>query len=226
MSAKLGKVRRRRLSAADRRERILQGATEVFAQRGYLEATMAEIAAAAGVTPGLIYNHFASKAELQIEVLERQNEQLIAFVGAAVATAPEDPAQRMRAGVDAFFAFVEQHHHAWRILFRDPPTDPAVAAAYRDLGDRATQAIALFLRTSAPPALLDAPDAEQRAEMFAQLLKTAQNGLADWWYERRDIPREVIVDRVLEFCWLGLDRVAHGERINPQPPPEASTTVE
>jgi hypothetical protein len=88
-----------------------------------------------------------------------------------------------------------------------------VAAAYRNLGGRATQAIALFIRTSAPPALLDAPDAAQRAEMFAQLLKTAQNGLAYWWYEHREIPRDVIVDRVLEFCWLGLDRIARGERI-------------
>ena len=187
---------------------------EVFAERGYQEASMAEIAAAAGVTPGLIYNHFASKAELQIELLERHTDELLAFVAGAVETAPDDPAQRLRAGVDAFFAFVEQHTYAWRMIFRDPPIDPAVATAYRDLGERATQAIALFIRTSAPPALLDVADAAQRAEMFAQLLKTAQNGLAYWWYEHRDVPREVIVDRVLEFCWLGLDRIAHGERIN------------
>jgi len=188
---------------------------EVFAERGYQEASMTEIAAAAGITPGLIYNHFASKAELQIELLERNTDELLAFVAAAVGAAPDDSAQRLRVGVDAFFAFVEQHTYAWRIIFRDPPTDPAVAAAYRKLGERATQAIALFIQTSAPRALIDVPDAAQRIEMFAQLLKTAQNGLAYWWYEHRHISREVIVDRVLEFCWLGLERVAHGERIDP-----------
>lgn len=137
---------------------------------------------------------------------------MLVAVGSAVAAAPDDREQRLRAGIDAFFAFVEQQGFAWWLLFRDPPTDPSIAGTYGRLQQTATLGIAAFLRESAPPALLERPDAERDLEMFAQLLRTAQNGLAAWWYERRDVPRDVVVDRVVEFCWLGLERVSQGER--------------
>lgn len=203
---------RRRLPAGERREQILRAAMEVFAERGYQEASMAEIARMAGITPAVIYDHFSSKAELQITLLERQTEELIAFVGAAVAADFEDTAARMRAGVDAFFEFVEEHPYAWRMLFRDPPTDPAIVSTYRRIHQQATAGIAVFLRASAPGALLEDPQAERDLEMFAEMLKMAQNGLAVWWYEHRDVPRRELVERVLEFCWIGFERIAAGER--------------
>ena len=205
---------RRRLRAEERREQILGAAMEVFAERGYQEASVAEIAREAGITPAVIYDHFASKAELQITLLEAQTGELLAFVGSAVAGEFEDTAARIRAGVNAFFTFVEEHPYAWRMLFRDPPTDPAILSTYRRIHSQATAGIAVFLRASAPDALLEGDDAERDLEMFAEMLKMAQNGLAVWWYEHRDVPRAVLVDRVLEFCWAGLERLSAGERIS------------
>jgi len=203
---------RRRLSAGERREQILRAAMAVFAERGYQEASMVEIARAAGITPAVIYDHFASKAELQITLLERQTEELLNFVGTAVAEDFEDTAQRIRVGVDAFFTFVEENPYAWRMLFRDPPTDPAILSTYRRIHQQATAGIALFLRAGAPPALLGEPQADRDLEMFAEMLKMAQNGLAVWWYDHREVPRSELVDRVLEFCWIGMERFAAGER--------------
>jgi AcrR family transcriptional regulator len=206
---------RRRLSAEERREHILRAGMEVFAERGYQEASIVEIARAAGITPAVIYDHFGSKAELQITLLEHQTEELLTFVGAAVAGDFDDMAERFRVGVDAFFGFVEEHPYAWRMLFRDPPTDRAILSTYRRIHQHATTGIALFLRASAPPGLLKSPDAERDLEMFAEMLKMAQNGLAVWWYEHREVPRRELVDRVLEFAWIGLERIAAGERIQP-----------
>jgi AcrR family transcriptional regulator len=203
---------RRRLSAEERREQILRAAMEVFAERGYQEASMIEIARAAGITPAVIYDHFASKAELQINLLERQTGELLTFVGAAVAGEFKDTTERIRVGVDAFFIFVEENPYAWRMLFRDPPTDPAILSTYRRIHSQATAGIAHFLKASAPPALLEDPQAERDLEMFAEMLKMAQNGLAVWWYDHRDVSRRELVDRVLEFCWIGLERLAAGER--------------
>jgi AcrR family transcriptional regulator len=208
-----GSKTRTRLPAAERRARILESAKQVFADRGYHEASIGEISKAAGISPAVVYDHFDSKAELQIILLERETEELLGFVGAAVQAAPEALPERMRAGVDAFFVFVEEHTYAWRMLFRDPPTDPAVTASYHKIHVMATGGIALFLRASAPEELLAHPDSDRDLEMFAQLLKMAQNGLASWWWEHPDVPREVLVDRMLEFCWIGLERVAGGERI-------------
>jgi AcrR family transcriptional regulator len=206
---------RQRLSAEQRREHILRAGMEVFAERGYQEASMIEIARAAGITPAVIYDHFASKAELQITLLERQTEELLTFVGSAVAGEFDETAERIRVGVDAFFTFVEEHPYAWRMLFRDPPTDPAILSTYRRIHQQATAGIALFLRASAPPDLVNRADADRDLEMFAEMLKMAQNGLAVWWYEHRDVPRRELVDRVLEFCWLGFERIAAGERLRP-----------
>jgi AcrR family transcriptional regulator len=204
--------RRTRLRGEERRERILDAATQLFAERGYSEASIAEIARTAGITAAVIYDHFPSKAELHLTLLEAQAEALMSAVGSALASAPEEPEARLRSGVDAFFEFVEQRGFAWWLLFRDPPSDPDVAAAYDRIQGSATAGIAEFIRAATPPSLLDDPHADRDLEMFAQLLRTAQNGLAAWWYEHPEVPRAVVVDRVIEFVWLGLERVAAGER--------------
>ena len=205
-------TQRRRISAGERRTRILEGALQVFARRGYEGASMVAIAEAAGITPAVIYDHFSSKAELHVTLLETQAAKLMTAVGAALGDGPGELSQRMRAGVDAFFAFVEQQNFAWWLLFRDPPSDPAIAEVYMRIQSDATSGIAAMLREWAPPGLLDQPDADRDLEMFAQLLRTAQNGLAAWWYEHPHTPREALVDRVMEFAWLGLDRVSSGQR--------------
>jgi AcrR family transcriptional regulator len=201
---------RRRLAAAERRELILSGAMRVFAEHGYEGASLVEIAEAAGITPAVIYDHFPSKAALQIELLEAQTAELLAHVGAALQQAPEDPAERMRVGVDAFFGYVETHRFTWRMLFRDPPSDPEVAAAYQRLELQATTGIAAFIEAGAGDALSAHPNPDRAVQIFAEALKAAQNGLAAWWYEHPEVPREEIVERLLEFCWIGLERVAKG----------------
>lgn len=186
------------------------GAMELFAERGYEGASMGEIAGAAGITPAVIYDHFTAKSELAIELLEQQTEALLRFVAEALGEAPERPEARMRIGVDAFFRYVEEHRFAWRLLFRDPPSDPGVAAAYRRLNGRATAAIAVFIEMGADGALAAYEQPDRAAEMFAEALKAAQNGLASWWYEHPEVPRAEVVERLLELCWVGLGRIARG----------------
>lgn len=201
-----------RLSGEQRRRRILDGAMEVFAERGYHDASMVEIARRAGITPAVIYDHFTSKAELHNLLVDEKIDEILAFVSGRSFGASEDPALRLAAGVEAFFTYVETHPFAWRLIFRDPPADPEIGEAHARAQQRATDGIAAMLEAGAPAAMLGDRDDHLRAQIFAQLLKTAQNGLAAWWYEHREVPREVIVERVLEFAWLGLDRVSQGER--------------
>ncbi len=213
----------RRLPAQQRREQILEGAMKVFAQRGYQDASMIEIARAGGVTAAVIYDHFASKQELHGLLLEAQTDALLAHVGGAVAPAGQDsagedpagadsvgadPAAFMRAGVNAFFEFVEANPYAWRLIFREAPTDPGIADVHRRIHERATGGIAALLQASAPEFLSGDPRREQALELFAQMLKMSLNGMAVWWYEHPDVSRGELVARVLEFCWTGLERLA------------------
>ncbi len=191
---------------------ILAGATELFAVNGYDGTSMGQIAEAGGITPAVIYDHFPAKSELAIELLERHTEELLRQVGETLQSAGGGPAELMRAGVDAFFAYVEEHPFAWRMMFRDPPSDPDVAAAYRRLDRRATAGIAAFVEMGAGGALARFENPGRAAEMFAEAVKGAQNGLAAWWYEHPEIPRREVVDRMLEFSWAGLERTARGGR--------------
>ena len=63
--------RRRRLTAAQRRETILDAATEVFAEAGYRAAKVSDVAARVGVTEPVVFQNFGSKAALFAAVLER-----------------------------------------------------------------------------------------------------------------------------------------------------------
>jgi AcrR family transcriptional regulator len=208
---------RRRLKPEHRRELILQGAMDLFANRGYERTSMSDIAQAASITPAVIYDHFSSKAQLAVELLERQTADLLSHVGAALEKAPANASAQMRAGVDAFFTYVHEHRSTWRLMFRDPPLDPDVAAAHRRLNGQATAAIALFLQNGDTQGALDAyDDPTQAAEMFAEALKAAQNGLASWWYEHPEVPREQIVERLLDFAWGGLERLALNPAAHPR----------
>jgi AcrR family transcriptional regulator len=199
---------RKRLSSSARRERILEGALGAFAERGYSETSMSAIAERAGITPAVIYDHFTSKAELHATLLETEAKALLESVAARVAAAEPSAEARFRAGVDGFFAFVEQNNFAWWLLFRDPPADATVSSAYERVQASASAGVAALLRANATPAVLSRPDAERDLEMLAQLLRTGQNGLAAWWYEHPETSRAVLVDRVVELYWTGLQRLS------------------
>jgi AcrR family transcriptional regulator len=68
-------VRSARLSAEDRREKIIESAAFVFADRGFAGATTALIAQRAGISEALLYRHFKSKAALFRAVLRRLTRQ-------------------------------------------------------------------------------------------------------------------------------------------------------
>ncbi|KJE76383.1 TetR/AcrR family transcriptional regulator [Ferrimicrobium acidiphilum] len=109
-------ARTSRLSAADRREIIITAAIEQFALHGFDAASMDEIAAGASVTKPIIYRHFHSKRNLYLELLQEVGERLTSSIEVATATV-EPPHDRLRAGVVAFFDFVQHHRSAYLLLF-------------------------------------------------------------------------------------------------------------
>ena len=193
----------RRLSAAERRERILAAATEIFAERGYVAASMGEIARQAGIVPSVIYDHFGSKRELHIELLELHGEAIIRETISEIRRG--EPQQVLRDSIDAYFRFVQDDPFVWRFLFRDPPADPEIAAAYRRIQDRATAGIADLVRSTAPPdASLFGLRAETEGWMVAKASQSAINGLAQWWWENREVPREQVVEVAVSMLWDGM----------------------
>jgi len=201
---------RKRLSAAARRELIEAAATEVFAERGYQGASIGEIAARSGVTPPVVYDHFASKLELYRCLLERHYADLrevwrTSFTG-------EDPAEaRLARSFDAWFAYIETHPFAGRLLFRAPAGDPEVEAVQAEVA-AASSAAVMPLFAAEPGAenlagSLDGPG----LEMAWVVLRGVLQGLALWWVDHPEVPRERVVATAINALWVGFERVSAGE---------------
>jgi AcrR family transcriptional regulator len=207
------KPARRRLSATDRREAILDSALQVFSGRGYHAASIDEIAHEAGISKALIYEHFPSKKDLHASLLQRHVQEIFEALAQAAA-GPEPGEVRLRNGVDAFLEWVETHPRAFRLLFRDN-FEADVAGLLQGLQQQATAAIAGLMATEPiEPAPADETQAERKlaVEMFATQLSGAVQSLAIWWRDNPKVKREFIVDCVMDFAWLGLERVRGGER--------------
>lgn len=201
---------RKRLSAQERRASILAAATEVFAERGYNGASLDEIAETASISKALIYEHFPSKRELQTALLEAQEEELVRRLTAAADPA-KDPALRLRDGIDAFLGFVEENPLAQRMLFRDAG-EPEVAEVLRRLRGEVVGVIAELMASDPAAEAIGEAQRERAIEALAQLLAGAVQGIADWWHDHAELSRDEIVDSVMEFAWLGLERLSSGER--------------
>ena len=202
------RAKRQRLKPEVRRERLLEAATEVFAERGYEGARVEQIADVAQVSPGLLYRHFEGKRELYEELLLLANKQLLTHL--AQAAAPDLPTdQRVLRGVEAFFGFVEGHRNLWRLIMKDV-VEPEIAAIREDVVDRSVKMVTTLASQEAD--FGGAQPHERELEMVSVVVVGAVVSLAAWWMDHPKIPRTAIVAVAMDSLWLGLERARAGER--------------
>lgn len=171
---------------------------------------MDEIAAAAGISKAVVYDHVASKRELYEQLLESIRVDLEQTVEAALA--PPDAAvvgeARVRAGARAFFRYVEQHPEGSRLLLLELQ-GANVSPIGRQLEERITNGLAQTLGTD--PRLFDGhPARERQLTILAELLKSAIHGLAGWWYRHPDAPCDDLVERTVAVVWPAIARARAG----------------
>jgi AcrR family transcriptional regulator len=193
-----GTTRRRRLQKVERRRVIEDAASALFAERGYAEARLEDIAAAAGVSKQLLYQHFRSKKELHMALLEKHRDGVLGRLASGMAR-PGPLAERIERTTDEWFAYVEENPYASKMLFRDTTGDPDVQTFHRELHATARGANAALLR--AEPGL---DIQEERIEPLAEFIRSAITGLAIWWGEHPDVPRSTVVDVAVDTLTSGL----------------------
>lgn len=203
---------RKRLSAEDRRIAILDAALEVFGSRGFHAASIDEIAQAAGISKALIYEHFPSKKDLHVSLLERHAQEIFGRLARSADTS-EPGELRLRKGVDAFLEWTETHPDGFRLLFRDA-LEADVAEVLEALQAQAAGAIAALMATEPIERNPNEKPEELRlaTEMFAQQLSGSVQSLAIWWQAHPEISRKFVLECVMDYAWLGLERVRAGER--------------
>ncbi|HET7052637.1 MAG TPA: TetR/AcrR family transcriptional regulator [Solirubrobacterales bacterium] len=200
---------RRRMTAAARREVIAGAAAVLFAERGYRGASIEEIARGSGVTPPVVYEHFASKRDLYRHLLERHFAELREVWREHFAD--EGPLQqRVAESFDAWFAYVELHPFAGRVLFRYS-TDPEIEAVHAEVAQQSREAILPLFAAEPGAGNLAGSVAGEGIEMVWVVLRGVLQGLAVWWSEHPEVPRERVVATAMNALWIGFERAQAGE---------------
>lgn len=123
-----------RMPRTARRAQLLDSALNVFVAAGYHAAAMDDIAERAGVSKPVLYQHFPSKLELYLALLDNACDQVVEAVRKALAST-SDNKERVAATTEAFYAYVANPGGAFRLVFEsDLTSEPAV----RERVDRVT----------------------------------------------------------------------------------------
>jgi len=193
---------RRRLSGEERREKIAAAAGEVFAERGYHAASIAEIASRSGISKAVLYDHFESKQALHQYLLDSQISDLLTHANAAVA-GDDEPQERMRRGIESFIQFMRERPSARRLLFNGDGAAPEVARTFQRVQRQATEAL-VAMGAAEPGFLAGDPERLERIEIVAQMVRGGLNELAAWALEHPDVELGKIVDVALMLYWPGV----------------------
>jgi AcrR family transcriptional regulator len=106
---------RTRLDLDERREQLIAIGTELFSARAYDEISIDDIAAAAGISKGLLYHYFPSKRHFYVATVRASADELRRV------TEPEadvPPLERMRHSMDRYLDYVEHHAEGYATLLR------------------------------------------------------------------------------------------------------------
>ena len=187
-----------RLPRKARREQLLMSAQTIFVARGYHAAAMDEIAENAGVSKPVLYQHFPSKLDLYLALLEQSTEDLVRRVQSAL-DGTHDNQRRVRAAIEAYFAFVDDEAAAFRLVFEsDLTNEPAVRTIIEGVDVRCAEAISHVIAadTGLP--------VDQSMLVAMGLLGMAQTAARYWLREKGAIPRDQASKMMSVLAWRGV----------------------
>jgi AcrR family transcriptional regulator len=195
--------RRGRVPRDVREQQVLTLAQELFAERGYQQASMDELAARAGISKPVVYDLVGNKQALYLTCVERAGRALAEVVSAA-ALAADGPEQRLRSGAIAFLRFVSEQGGGWDLLLTagpEPGAEPIVQV-------RQAQSALITVIVGETLAELDVDLAPWRVAAMGHAVNGAFEGLAYWWREHQDVPPEELVDWISALFLPGIRALA------------------
>jgi AcrR family transcriptional regulator len=183
------------MSGKERREQLLDVGRALFAEKGFDGTSIEEIAARAGVSKPIVYEHFGGKEGLYAVVIDREMQRLLdVFTGALTAGSPRAPL--------ALLTYIEQETDGFRILVRDSPVASTSGTFSSLLNDIASQVeyllAAEFKRRGFDPKL---------AGLYSQALVGMVALTGQWWLEARRPKRDEVAAHLVNLAWYGLSEL-------------------
>ena len=173
---------RARLTVDERRQQLIDLGRRMFNARPYDAISIDEIAAAAGISKGLLYHYFPSKRHFYVEVVRVGAEH----VQRLTAVRPElAPAAQLRESIDSFLTYVEKNAAAYGHLLRsgvgtDPEASAIVEGTRRAMVDQVLRSIGLA-------------DGRPLVRLVIRGWVGFSEGVTLEWADRRDVPRRDVL---------------------------------
>jgi AcrR family transcriptional regulator len=166
---------------------------------------MDDIAERAGVSKPVLYQHFPGKLELYLALLDQHCEALVAAVRNALEST-HDNKLRVAATVDAYFAFVDDHGGAFRLVFE---SDLTIGVAVRDrverVGETCVDAVSKVIAE-------DTGLGQDEAMLLAIGLTGMAQVTARYWISKGvAIPRDTASRLISTLGWRGISRFPRKE---------------
>ena len=187
-----------RLPRDERRAQLLIAALEVFTVAGYHPAAMDEIADKAQVSKPVLYQHFPSKLDLYLAVLDLHIDSLVFAIQKAIASNREN-SSRVAATVDAYFGFIDSEGEAFRLLFEsDMNLEPQVRERLNRMTYDCAAAVSAVIS-------IDTGLGKEESMMLAVgIIGTVQTTARHWLDRDGKIDRTRATELVMNLIWRGI----------------------
>ena len=185
------------MTGKERREQLLNIGRRLFAARGFEGTSIEEIAAQAGVSKPVVYEHFGGKEGLYAVVVDREVERLLTMVTTLLEG--EHNEQKFEAAAVALLRYIDENSDGFRILVRDSNPGSVSGTYGTMLSDIAMQVeyiMADFLRSRGRDPKL--------APMYSQMMVGLVAFTGQWWLDARKPRLEEVASSLIDIAWNGL----------------------
>ncbi|MBM7171414.1 MULTISPECIES: TetR/AcrR family transcriptional regulator [Streptomyces] len=192
------RTRRTRMTGAERREQLLDIGRTLFASKGFEGTSVEEIAAKAGVSKPVVYEHFGGKEGLYAVVVDREMRQLLDMVTSALTAG--HPRELLEQAAFALLDYIETYTDGFRILVRDSPVAQSTGTFASLISDIATQ-VEDILGQEFKGRGFD----QKLAPLYAQALVGMVALTGQWWLDVRKPKKAEVAAHLVNLAWHGLD---------------------
>src|SRR5215467_15976213 len=197
------------MTGRERREQLLDIGRRLFAERGFEGTSVEEIAAQAGVSKPVVYEHFGGKEGLYAVVVDREVERLLATATAILSGA--NTREKFEVAAVQLLRYIQENSDGFRILVRD--SHPAsgsgtFASLMSDVASQVEYILGDVLKARGYDPKL--------APVYAQMLVGMVASAGQWWLDARKPKLEEMAAHLVNMAWNGLRELDPKPRLSPE----------
>ncbi len=188
---------RQRMSGKERREQLISIGRATFSEKGFDGTSVEEVAARAGVSKPVVYEHFGGKEGLYAVIVDRELLRLEALITGAIGTGRWR--DQIESACVALLTYVEEETDGFVILVRDSAQGEQ-GRNYGTLFNSAVSTVSRALGSAFEHRGLDSGV----VDIYAQALVGMVTATAQWWLDVREPDKQTVAAHIVNLCWNGL----------------------